>query len=68
MLLVLTNRYKNLLIVFIIELLILTTKRSRNYNSILVIINWLIKIVYNKLINISTYILSLTQGIFDIEI
>lgn len=35
---------------FVIRLLILTNWKSKTYNSILIIINWLIKIIYYKLV------------------
>ena len=44
----------------------LTNKKTEFYNIILVIINWLTKIVYSKLVKIRIYTKSLTKVIFNI--
>lgn len=45
-----------------------TNCKSENYNSILVIINWLTKIVYYKAINITINALRLAQVILNVVI
>ena len=51
--LVLTHRFKDLSIDFVIGLLILTDWKGDSYNSILVIIDWLMKMVYYKPVKVT---------------
>ncbi len=53
---------------FVIDLLISTDYKDKSYNLILVIINYLIKIVYYKLIKIMINALSLAEVIINIVI
>ena len=45
---------------------ILTNQKDKGYNSILVIINWLIKIIYYKLIKVKINVLDLIKVILNI--
>ena len=45
---------------------ILTNQKNKGYNSILVIINWLIKIIYYKLIKVKINVLDLIKVILNI--
>ena len=67
-LLALTYQYKDFLIDFITGLPILTNKKSENYNSILVIVNQLTKIIYYKLIKVRINVLELAGVIFNIVV
>lgn len=49
-------------------LLIFTNLKSDTYNSILVIIGWLIKIVYYKLVKVTIDASGLAEAIFDMRI
>ena len=60
--------WKNLLIDFIIGLPILTYKKGDSYDSILVIVDWLKKIIYYKPIKVTINALDLIKVIIDIVI
>ena len=53
---------------FIIRLIILIDEKSNSYNSILIIINWSIKIIYYRLIKIAIDILDFAKVIINIKI
>ena len=53
---------------FVIRLPVLTNWKDKSYNSILVIIAWLIKIVYYEPIKITINILKLAEVIFNIVV
>lgn len=65
---ILTYWLDNLLINFITRLLILTNWKEENYNSILVIINWFIKMIYYKQIKVTINIPILAKFIFNIVV
>ena len=53
---------------FVINLPILTNSKGNSYNSILVIVNWLIKIVYYKLVKININTLGLAKSIINVMV
>ena len=67
-LLVFTHCWKDLSINFITGLPILTDWKGDNYNSILVIVNWLIKIVYYKPIKVTINAPGLAEVIIDVVV
>lgn len=67
-LLVFTYCQKDLLIDFVSCLLILTDQKKDSYNPILVIVNWLTKIVYSMAVQIIINILGFAKIIIDVVI
>lgn len=65
---VFTHEWKNLLIDFVMELPISTNWKSDTYNSILVIINRFIKMLYYKSIKVTIDISGLVKIILDVII
>lgn len=63
---ILIHKWKNLSMNFITSLPILTNWKSESYNPILVIINYLINIIYYKLIKITIDTLELAKVIINI--
>ena len=53
---------------FIMGLLILTDWKRNNYNLILVIINWLTKMVYYKLVKVTIDALGLAKIVINIVV
>ena len=64
-LLVSTHRWKNLSIDFVTGLPILTDWKGNNYNSILVIVNWLIKMVHYKPVKVTINVIVKYHGLLD---
>ena len=65
-LLILTYRWKNLLIDFVTGLPISTDWKKDSYDLILVIVNWLTKLVHYKLVKVTIDALDLTEVIIDV--
>ena len=53
---------------FVIGLLISTNWKKESYDSILVIVDWLIKMVHYKLVKVIINALGLVEVIFDIVV
>lgn len=66
--LILTHGGKNLLIDFVTDFPVSTNWKSRTYSLILVIVNWLIKIVYHKLVKVIINVSELTEVIINVTI
>ena len=60
------HRWKNLSINFDTGLLVSTNCKSETYDSILVIIDWLIKMVHDELVKVIINVLELADVIMDI--
>ena len=60
---VLTHQWKNLFIDFVTRLLVSTKWKGKTYNSLLVIVNWLTKIVYYEPVKVTIDIPSLVKVI-----
>ena len=67
-LLVLTHFWKDLSMDFITGLPLSTNRKSNSYNSILVIVNRLIKIVYYELVKVTINVLELAKVIIDMVV
>ena len=63
-----TNWWKDFLMDFVTRLLISTNWKCKSYNSILVIVDWLIKIVHYKLVKITINALWLAKVILNIVV
>ena len=63
-----TYQWKDLLIDFLTGLLVSTNWKSENYNSILVIINWLTKIIYYEPVKITIDTPGLVEVIFNMVV
>ena len=63
-----THRLKDLLMDFVTDLLISTNWKGDNYNSILVIVHWVTKIVYYKPIKVTIDALGLAEVIIDVVV
>ena len=61
-----THHWKNLLINFVRNLLLFTDEKSNSYDSILIIVNRLTKIVYNKSLKVTINISSLAEVIINV--
>ena len=61
-----TYRWKDLLMDFIPDLPVLTDWKGDSYNSILVIVNWLIKMVYYKPITVTIDAPGLAEVIINV--
>ena len=61
-----THCWKDLLIDFVTGLPILTDWKGNSYDSILVIVDWLTKIVYYKLVKVTINALGLAKVIIDV--
>lgn len=68
LLLIKTHRWKDLLIDFVTGLLVSTNLKDETYDSILIIINWLIKIVYYMPIIITIDASGLAELILDVVV
>lgn len=66
LLLISTHHWKDLLMDFVTRLLISTYQKNDSYNSILVIVNWLIKMVHYKPLKVIINASSLAKVILDI--
>ena len=53
---------------FVISFLILANWKSNSYNLILIIVDWLIKIVYYKLVKVIINVLGLAKVIINVII
>lgn len=67
-LLILTHRQKDLFIDFVTSLPILVDWKKNNYDSILVIVNWLIKMVYCKPVKTTIDAPGLAEVIIDVVV
>lgn len=65
---VLTQRWNNLSIDFIIGLPILTNWKGESYDSILVIVDWLTKVVYYKPVKVTIDTPGLAEVILDVVV
>lgn len=67
-LLIATHHYQNLVMDFIVSLPLLVDRKNNNYDTILVIINWLIKMVYYKVVKTTINVLELAEMISNIVV
>lgn len=67
-LLIFTIWLKNVWIDFVTRLYISTNWKGENYDFILVIVDWLAKIIYNKLIKVAINVLRLAIVIINIAV
>lgn len=65
---ILTYRLKDIFIDFVIGLLLLLNWKDNSYNTILVIIDWLMKMIKYKAIKITIDILGLAEEIINIVV
>ena len=68
LLFVLTQQWKNLSIDFVTGLLVLINWKKDSYNSILIIVDWLIKMIHYKPVKITLNALRLAKVIINIVI
>ena len=61
-----THRWKDLLMDFVTGLLILTDWKRDSYDSILIIVNWLIKMVHYEPVKVTINALGLAKVIIDV--
>ncbi len=62
---VLMHQWKDLSMDFVTGLLVSTNWKDETYNSILVIVDWLMKLIYYKLVKITIDASSLAKGIIE---
>ena len=67
-LLVSTHRWNNLSVDFVTKFSISIDWKENNYDLILVIVNWLIKIIYYDLVKVSINALGLAKVIIDVVV
>lgn len=53
---------------FVTGLPISTNWKGKSYNFILVIVNWLTKIVYNELVKVTIYAMRLDEVLLDVVV
>ena len=63
-----THHWKDLLMDFVTGLPISTDWKGKSYNSMLVIVNWLTKMVYYKPVNVTIDALGLAEVIIDVVV
>ena len=63
-----TYQWKNLSMDFVTRFPILTDWKSKSYDSILVIVNWLTKIIHNEPVKFTINALGLAKVIFDVVV